>query len=113
VQVHEDPAQIAQRLGLRVTETAGVLRIKTVLQGGAAQRAGLCAGDEWLGVELAAGGWRLHKLDDLGAVLGPALKCVALVSRDKRLLRLPLTLPPGVTTWRLAAGSRAKDAWPA
>ena len=113
VQVHEDPAQIAQRLGLRVTETAGVLRIKTVLQGGAAQRAGLCAGDEWLGVELAAGGWRLHKLEELASVLGTALKCVALVSRDKRLLRLPLTLPPGVTTWRLAAGSRAKDAWPA
>ena len=113
VQVHEDPAQAAQRLGLRVTETGGVLRIKTVLQGGAAQRAGLCAGDEWLGVELASGGWRLSKLDELGAVLGPARSCVALVSRDKRLLRLPLTVPASVTTWRLAAGSRAKDAWPA
>jgi predicted metalloprotease with PDZ domain len=31
--VYEDPAQPAQRLGLRVTETAGVLRIKTVLHG--------------------------------------------------------------------------------
>ncbi len=113
VQVHEDPAQAAQRLGLRVTETGGVLRIKTVLQGGAAQRTGLCAGDEWLGVELASGGWRLSKLDELGAVLGPARSCVALVSRDKRLLRLPLTVPASVTTWRLAAGSRAKDAWPA
>ena len=113
VQVYDDAAQPAQRLGLRVTETAGVLRIKTVLQGGAAQGAGLCAGDEWLGVELPSGGWRIHKLDDLGAVLGPARRCVALVSRDKQLLRLPLTLPERATTWRLAAGSRAKGAWPA
>ncbi len=113
VQVYDDAAQPAQRLGLRVTETAGVLRIKTVLQGGAAQRAGLCAGDEWLGVELPSGGWRIHKLDDLGAVLGPARRCVALISRDKQLLRLPLALPERASTWRLAAGSRAKDAWPA
>ena len=111
--VYEDPAQPAQRLGLRVTETAGVLRIKTVLHGSAAQRAGLCAGDEWLGVELPSGGWRIHKLDDLGAVLGPARRCVALISRDKQLLRLPLTLPARVTTWRLAAGSRVPTAWPA
>ena len=111
--VYDDPAQPAQRLGLRVSETAGALRIKTVLQGGAAQRAGLCAGDEWLGVELPSGGWRIHKLDDLGAVLGPARRCVALISRDKQLLRLPLTLPARVTTWRLAAGSRVPTAWPA
>ena len=111
--VYEDPAQPAQRLGLRVTETAGVLRIKTVLHGSAAQRAGLCAGDEWLGVELPSGGWRIHKLDDLGTILGPARRCVALISRDKQLLRLPLTLPARVTTWRLAAGSRVPTAWPA
>jgi predicted metalloprotease with PDZ domain len=111
--VYEDPAQPAQRLGLRVTETAGVLRIKTVLHGSAAQRAGLCAGDEWLGVGLPSGGWRIHKLDELGTILGSARRCVALVSRDKQLLRLPLTLPARVTTWRLAAGSRAPTAWPA
>ena len=111
--VYEDPAQPAQRLGLRVTETAGVLRIKTVLHGSAAQRAGLCAGDEWLGVELPSGGWRIHKLDELGAILGPARRCVALISRDKQLLRLPLALPARVTTWRLAAGSRTPTAWPA
>ena len=111
--VYEDPAQPAQRLGLRVTEAAGVLRIKTVLHGSAAQRAGLCAGDEWLGVELPLGGWRIHKLDDLGTVLGPARRCVALISRDKQLLRLPLSLPARVSTWRLAAGSRAPKSWPA
>jgi len=111
--VYEDPAQPAQRLGLRVTETAGVLRIKTVLHGSAAQRAGLCAGDEWLGVELPSGGWRIHKLDELGTILGPARRCVALISRDKQLLRLPLTLPARVTTWRLAAGSRTPTVWPA
>ena len=113
VAVHDDPAQPAQRLGLRVTETGGVLRIKTVLQGGAAQRAGLCAADEWLGVELPSGGWRIHKLDDLFTILGTARRCVALVSRDKQLLRLPLRVPERATTWRLVAGSRAKHTWPA
>ena len=101
-----DPAQIAQRLGLRVTETAG-LQIKAVLRGGAAERAGMAAGDEWIGLDVgtgkAASSWRLAKLDELALYLGPATDCVALIARDKRLLKLPLTLPPDVTTWRLVA----------
>ena len=39
VAVLEEPAQLQQRLGLRVTETAGI-QIKTVLRGGAAEQAG-------------------------------------------------------------------------
>ena len=36
----------------------------------------------------------------------------ALVARDRRLLRLPLHLPSGATTWRLAAQDGAKlAAW--
>ena len=113
VAVHADPSHMAQRLGLRVAE-AGSIVVKTVLRGGAAEKAGFCAGDEWLGVELPGEreGWRLQKLDDLVLYAGSQLRMTALVSRDKRLLRLPLVLPEGVTTWRLAArDTAALTAW--
>jgi predicted metalloprotease with PDZ domain len=98
--VLEEPAQLQQRLGLRVTETSGI-QIKTVLRGGAAEQAGMAANDEWLGVEVAATGWRMNKLDDLLLYAGTHKKVTALVARDRRLLRLDLNLPPQVTTWRL------------
>jgi predicted metalloprotease with PDZ domain len=104
VGVQDDAAQPAQRLGLRVAET-GSLQIKVVLRGSAAERAGFAAGDEWLGIETdprTGDGWRLHKLDDLALFAGPQRTLTALVARDKRLLRLPLELPEGVTTWRLS-----------
>jgi predicted metalloprotease with PDZ domain len=99
--VFEEPAQLAQRLGLRVTESQGVV-VKTVLRGGAAERAGFAPGDEWLGIEEAKAGWRMHKLDDLMLYAGHKNKLQALVARDKRLLRLTLAMPAAVTTWRLA-----------
>jgi predicted metalloprotease with PDZ domain len=113
VTVHDDPAQLAQRLGLRIGETHGVV-VKTVLSGGAAEKAGFAAGDEWLGVETIKppSGWRMQRLDDLLLYAGTAKKVTALVSRDKRILRLELTLPPPATTWRLAIQDAAKvDAW--
>ena len=51
--------------------------------------------------------WRLTKIDDLALYLGPLKKMTAIVARDRRLLRLPLTLPTGVTTWRLFAKDAA------
>ncbi len=115
VAVLQEPAQLAQRLGLRVNESQGLM-VQAVLSGGAAQAAGFSAGDEWLGLEPAArnssGSWRLNKLDDLLLYLRPGEKCLALVARDKRLLRLPLTLPPAATTWRLTAkDSVVLDRW--
>ena len=113
VAIHADLSHMAQRLGLRVAETGNIV-VKTVLRGGAAEKAGFCAGDEWLGVELPGEreGWRLQKLDDLALYAGSQLRMTALVSRDKRLLRLPLVLPEGVTTWRLAArDAAALTAW--
>ncbi|MFM2427286.1 MAG: hypothetical protein RL707_1112, partial [Pseudomonadota bacterium] len=106
VAVHHDPAQLAQRLGLRVSEDTGV-HIKTVLSDSAAHRAGFAPGDEWLGVEVAAkppSAWRLKKLDDLTLFAGAAKKVTALVSRDRQLLRLTLALPDakGHTSCRLA-----------
>ena len=114
VVVHEDPAQMAQRLGLRVAEGPAGLQVKVVLRGGVAEQAGFCAGDEWLGLN----GWRMQSLDDL-ALYAPAATArgkpktmQALVSRDRHLLSLPLAAPPAQTTWRLAVQDAARvGAW--
>ncbi len=114
VAANEDPSQRAQELGLRVAESGGSVQVKMVLRGGAAEQAGFSANDEWIGIELAAAkgrpaqGWRIARLDDLALYLGALKKITALVARDRRLLRLPLTLPTGVTTLRLAVQDAAK-----
>ena len=105
VTVQHDPAQLAQRLGLRVAEDHSV-QIKTVLNGSVAHKAGFAPGDEWLGLEVtgkAPSAWRLKKLDDLMLYAGTAQKVIALISRDRQLLRLNLVLPDAKTsrTWRL------------
>ena len=115
VAIHDDPAQLAQQLGLRVADGPSI-QIKSVLRGGAAEQAGFCAGDEWLGVEVGSGAaaqaWRLNRLDDLPLYAGTHSRLKALVARDKRLLRLPLVLPSGVTTWRLSVrDSQAVARW--
>jgi predicted metalloprotease with PDZ domain len=80
---------MAQRLGLRVSESSGSLIIKTVLRDSLAEAAGFAAGDEWL----AVGDWRIHKLEDIGLLCGSAQQTIATVSRDKRIMRFTLTLP--------------------
>ena len=116
VSVHVDPSAWAQRLGLRVSDDKGV-HLKFVFTDGAAQRAGMAPGDEWLGLEVparkgrAASAWRLQKIDDLGLYLGAAKRCTALVARDQQLLRLPLVVPAAtdlrVGTWRLSVTDAA------
>jgi len=118
IEVHAEIASMAQRLGLRVSETSGSVHIKAVLRSSAAEAAGLAAGDEWLGMEVGAkaqgGSWRLGKLDELPALMGREHKGVALVSRDKRMLRLPLTIPAQASHWRLAVpADRKAGQWPA
>jgi predicted metalloprotease with PDZ domain len=107
INVMEEPAQLQQRLGIRVTESQGIV-MKNVLRGGAAEQAGFAAHDEWVGVEVAGSAWRLGKLDDLVLYAGNHRKVTALVARDRRLLRLELTMPAGVTTWRLVLRDAAR-----
>lgn len=107
VAVMEEPAQLQQRLGIRSTETQGLV-LKNVLRGGPAEQAGLAAGDEWVGVEVAGQAWRMQKLDDLLLYAGTHRKVTAIVSRDRRLLRRELTLPAGATTWRLVLRDAAR-----
>ena len=92
VALHADTPQRAQQLGLRVATGEGI-RVKSVLRGGFAEQAGMSAGDEWLGIESDSGAWRLKSLDDLDLYLAPdQTQTTALVARDQRLLRLPLTV---------------------
>jgi predicted metalloprotease with PDZ domain len=115
VNVLEEPAQLAQQLGLRVAENTG-LQVKIVLRGGAAEQAGFAAGDEWLGLSVGKGKtashWRLTRLDDVPLYAGQATEVGALVARDKRLLNLHLTLPANQLTWRLTVrDSKQVSAW--
>ena len=107
VSVHHDPSQLAQRLGLRATEKDGVVLVKTVLRGGAAEQAGIAANDEWVGVVVDGAAWRVSRLDDVVLYAGAARRIGAIVSRDRRLLTLDLPLPAASTTWRLALRDEA------
>lgn len=85
-----EPATLAQRLGLRVSESAltGV-KLSQVLRGGVAERAGLSAGDELLAVD----GWRVRRLDDALRVLNAGVAAPWLIARDQRVLPISLQMP--------------------
>jgi predicted metalloprotease with PDZ domain len=89
------PATAAQRLGLRVSESALTgIKASHVLRGGAAERAGIAAGDELIALQ----GWRLRRLDDALRLLVPGEAAPLLVFRDQRVLALHLTLPADAAT---------------
>jgi predicted metalloprotease with PDZ domain len=91
VTLRAETPQLAQRLGVRVTENHSV-QIKSVLRGGAAEKAGLASGDEWLGLEVKGQEWRVCKLDDVAFYAGIETSLTAVVARDGRILHLPLEL---------------------
>ena len=115
VQIHHEPDQVAQQLGLRVKESGGLF-IHQVLRGGVAEKAGFASGDEWIAVQPAGsdahGAWRLQSLDDFTLCAGNAKKVTAIISRDKRLQSLLLTLPKASQAVRLTVKDVALvDAW--
>lgn len=91
-----------------MTEGSAVL-VKTVLRGGLAEQAGMAPGDEWLGIEVQGQGWRITQLDDLALYAGKATQVTALVSRDRRLLRLPLALQRPTGNKRKASAPEQPD----
>jgi predicted metalloprotease with PDZ domain len=110
----EDGRQtVAQRLGLRVRESALTgITVTHVLDGGAAHVGGVGARDEILG----ANGWRLRRLDDAPALMtGGDASLRLLVSRDQRLLELNVELPPaGAAAIALSltdAASALRQSW--
>ena len=104
---HHQAATLAQRLGLRASESALTgIKLSHVLRGGAAEQAGLSPSDELLAVN----GWRVRRLDDALRVLLPGEPAELLVSRDQRVIKLALTLPADAATSgavSLQAGPRA------
>ena len=89
-----EPVSLEQRLGLRTKPAAGVV-VRQVLRGGAAEAAGFCAGDEWLAVAPQSRPddlWRLAALAEL-PLYASERSLIALVHRDRRVLKLNLRLP--------------------
>ncbi|AKJ31189.1 M61 family metallopeptidase [Caldimonas brevitalea] len=117
VEWKQQPAPWPLRLGVRSADAAGGVSIKAVMRGSAAEQAGLAAGDELLAVN----DWRLRKLDDLPLYATESQPAELLVSRDQRLLRLPLQVPaatavpgPGSLGVAPAAGRETaalREAW--
>ena len=103
----QDATTLAQRLGVRVSESALTgIKVSQVLRGGAAERAGMSPGDE----VLAIGGWRLRRLEDAIRVIDPGAPAPLLVARDQRVLTLsltaPLDVPAGASGVTLAVSPR-------
>ena len=119
VVVTDEPAQLQQRLGLRVAESNGI-NLKVVLSGGVAETAGFAANDEWLGVSLSTGkkeqSWRIHKLDDVTQFITEhptkSQKITAIVARDKRLINLTVDWPAksDEQTWQFKTGKEVSQA---
>jgi predicted metalloprotease with PDZ domain len=97
-----DHADLATELGLRVSEGAlSGVHVKSVLSGGAAEAAGVSAGDELLAVD----GWRIRRLEDARAWLARLQAFDLLLVRDQRVLSLrvaPQTAAAGTLSVRLA-----------
>ncbi|MGV0961102.1 MAG: M61 family metallopeptidase [Limnohabitans sp.] len=116
IEIHVESTNFADRLGLRHTDSASGVQIKAVQRGSAAEQAGLAARDEWLGIDVGAkgqgGSWRIGQLAEVPVLLGKERQLTALVSRDRQLLRLPLTVPQQSSIWRLEAAKDRQATWP-
>jgi predicted metalloprotease with PDZ domain len=103
VDVKPQTATMAQRWGLRVSESALTgSRVTHVLRGGVAEQAGVSAGDELLALD----GWRLRRLDDtlrLVPVGGKGKKSALWVARDQRVIELSVTWPTAAQSGDLGA----------
>jgi predicted metalloprotease with PDZ domain len=103
VQVLRDKPAFAAALGLRLTENANGVRVTHVLAGGAAQVAGVCAGDELLAVD----GWRIRRLDEAQQWLVAGAPFELLLARDQRLRTLRIVADAkAAPTTRLALADK-------
>ncbi len=105
--MQHDAATLADRLGLKVSESAltGV-RVSHVLRGGIAEDCGMSAGDEVVGI----GDWRLRRLDDALRLVASGEEAQWLVARDQRLQRLPFVMPDVASTGAIRLSAMATPA---
>jgi predicted metalloprotease with PDZ domain len=102
----EEKPTLAQRLGARLTDSGGTLKLQAVLRGGAAESAGLAAGDELVALD----GWRLKRIDDLAALQAFERPLPLLAARDQRLLTLTLPASKASGAVTLSADPKADAA---
>ncbi|RZI84705.1 MAG: peptidase M61 [Rubrivivax sp.] len=93
------PAALNQRLGLRLGESNGGLKVQAVMRHSLAEAAGLSTGDELI----ALNDWRLRKSDDLAVWHDEQRAQALLVCRDQAMLTL--TLPALATLGERAPGA--------
>ncbi|MBU0918172.1 M61 family metallopeptidase [Aquabacterium parvum] len=86
VQWQSKAAPLPQKLGVRLSDAAGALKVQAVMRHGHAESAGLSAGDELLALD----GWRLKRTDDLLQWHDGSKSQALLISRDQRLETLTL-----------------------
>jgi len=91
VQWQSKVAPLPQKLGMRLSEAAGALKVQAVMRHGQAETAGLSAGDELLALD----GWRLKRTDDLLQWHDASKPQELLISRDQRLETLTLHVHSG------------------
>jgi predicted metalloprotease with PDZ domain len=85
-----ESVDLAAQLGLRVSEGAlSGIHVKSVLRGGAGERAGVHAGDELLAID----GWRLRRLEDARGWTRPGQAFELTLVRDQRLRTLSIQPP--------------------
>jgi len=102
-------ATMAQRLGLRVSESALTgSRVTHVLRDGVAEQAGFSAGDELLALD----GWRLRRLDDALRLAQPGKKGSFMVARDQRVMQLQAMWPTAAAAGTLGGVNLVVDAKP-
>jgi predicted metalloprotease with PDZ domain len=91
-------------LGLRLAESSSAIVVKHVLEGSAAQRAGVAAGDELIAVD----DWRVRRLDEAQQWLVPGRAFELLLVRDQRLLRIALQPGSGAAPAQISLAPLAR-----
>lgn len=89
VSVRREPATVEQKLGLKLAQTSAGVMVKSVKDGYAAQRAGISAGDELLGVN----GWRMRSVKDWAIYASKGEAATVLVARDGLLMTMEMKMP--------------------
>ena len=106
---NQQAPNVAQRLGLRASESALTgIKLSNVLRGGAAEAAGLSAGDELVAVD----DWRVRRLDDLTRLMDAKRTAKVLISRDQRMLTLALALPAAPDSGAVTLNAAPADKTP-
>ncbi len=100
-------APLPQQLGVRLSETQGLVKVQAVMRGSVAEAIGLSAGDECLALD----GWRLRRTDDIAQWRDAQRSQELLVCRDQRLLTLTLKpMSPTTSTADIVALHISDDA---